>query len=99
VSGKLTVVNDANGHQVAHDGHLLYTFTGDRAGSVTGQGVQNFFVATPGLAPIASSRCRRHGPGRSAQQRLTATETASHPAVMLGTRPAAVSCQAARAAP
>jgi predicted lipoprotein with Yx(FWY)xxD motif len=53
--GKLTVVNDAHGHQVAYNGHLLYTFTSDRAGQVTGQGVQNFFVATPGLTPIASS--------------------------------------------
>lgn len=54
-SGKLTVVNDAHGHQVAYNGHLLYTFTSDHAGQVTGQGVQNFFVATPGLTPIASS--------------------------------------------
>ncbi len=54
-SGKLTVVNDAHGHQVAYNGHLLYTFVSDQAGEVTGQGVQNFFVATPGLTPIASS--------------------------------------------
>ena len=53
--GKLTVVNDAHGHQVAYNGHLLYTFISDHAGQVTGQGVQNFFVATPGLTPIASS--------------------------------------------
>jgi hypothetical protein len=32
-----------------------YTFADDRAGQVTGQGVQGFFVATPGLAPIAGS--------------------------------------------
>ena len=54
-SGKLTVVNDAHGHQVAYNGHLLYTFISDHAGQVTGEGVQNFFVATPGLTPIASS--------------------------------------------
>jgi len=54
-SGHLTVVNDAHGHQVAYNGHLLYTFVSDHAGQVTGQGVQNFFVATPGLTPIASS--------------------------------------------
>jgi predicted lipoprotein with Yx(FWY)xxD motif len=53
--GTLTVVNDAHGHQVAYNGHLLYTFVSDRAGQVTGQGVQDFFVATPGLTPIASS--------------------------------------------
>ena len=54
-TGNLTVVNDAHGHQVAYNGHLLYTFVSDHAGQVTGQGVQNFFVATPGLTPIASS--------------------------------------------
>ena len=53
--GTLTVVNDAHGHQVAYNGHLLYTFASDRAGQVTGQGVQNFFVATPGLTPITGS--------------------------------------------
>src|SRR5215472_16448095 len=54
-SGHLTVVNDAHGHQVAYNGHLLYTFISDHPGQVTGQGVQDFFVATPGLTPIASS--------------------------------------------
>ena len=54
-AGHLTVVNDAHGHQVAYNGHLLYTFVSDHAGQVTGQGVQDFFVATPGLTPIASS--------------------------------------------
>ena len=54
-TGTLTVVNDAHGRQVAYNGHLLYTFVSDHAGQVTGQGVQNFFVATPGLTPIATS--------------------------------------------
>ena len=54
-TGTLTVVNDAHGRQVAYNGHLLYTFVSDHAGQVTGQGVQDFFVATPGLTPIASS--------------------------------------------
>jgi predicted lipoprotein with Yx(FWY)xxD motif len=54
-AGKVTAVNDAHGRQVAYNGHLLYTFTGDRPGQVTGQGFQNFFVATPGLAPAAGS--------------------------------------------
>ena len=56
--GTLTVVNDAHGQQVAYNGHLLYTFASDRPGQVTGQGVQNFFVATPALAPIATSPAR-----------------------------------------
>ena len=55
VSGKLAVVTDAHGDQVAYNGHLLYTFADDRVGQVTGQGVQDFFVATPGLTPIAGS--------------------------------------------
>jgi predicted lipoprotein with Yx(FWY)xxD motif len=54
-SGTLTVVNDTHGHQVAYNGHLLYTFISDHPGQVTGQGVQNFFVATPGLTPIAGT--------------------------------------------
>ena len=55
LSGKLTVVNDAHGGQLAYNGHLLYTFITDRPGQVTGQGVQNFFVATPGIAQIAGT--------------------------------------------
>ncbi len=57
-SGKVTVVNDAHGRQVAYNGHLLYTFTSDHPGQVTGQGFQNFFVATPGLAPITAAAAR-----------------------------------------
>ena len=46
---------DIHGNQVAYNGHLLYTFADDQAGQVTGQGVQGFFVATPGLTPLAGS--------------------------------------------
>jgi predicted lipoprotein with Yx(FWY)xxD motif len=48
--GRLTVVATSNGSQVADNGHFLYTFVEDTPGHVTGQGVQNFFVATPGSA-------------------------------------------------
>ena len=44
-----------HGDQVAYNGHLLYSFADDHVGKVTGQGVAGFFVATPGLAPIAGS--------------------------------------------
>jgi predicted lipoprotein with Yx(FWY)xxD motif len=54
-TGKLSVTNDANGTQVAYNGHFLYTFASDTPGHVTGQGFENFFVATPGLAPIGAS--------------------------------------------
>jgi hypothetical protein len=46
---------DIHGDQVAYNGHLLYTFADDQAGQVTGQGVQGFFVATPGLTAITGS--------------------------------------------
>jgi predicted lipoprotein with Yx(FWY)xxD motif len=49
LTGHLTAVTDSHGHQVAYNGHLLYTFADDQPGQVTGQGVQGFFVATPGL--------------------------------------------------
>jgi predicted lipoprotein with Yx(FWY)xxD motif len=55
VSGRLTVLSDAHGRQVAYNGHLLYTFVDDHAGQVTGQGVSDFFVATPALAPITGA--------------------------------------------
>ena len=56
LTAKLTAVMDIHGDQVAYNGHLLYTFADDHAGQVTGQGVQGFFVATPGLAPITGSQ-------------------------------------------
>jgi predicted lipoprotein with Yx(FWY)xxD motif len=60
LSGKLTVMNNVHGHQVGYNGHPLYTFTSDHAGQVTGQGFQNFFVATPALAPIAPAAGGSH---------------------------------------
>jgi predicted lipoprotein with Yx(FWY)xxD motif len=56
LTGKITAVTDIHGAQVAYNGHLLYTFADDQAGQVTGQGVQGFFVATPGLTPITGSQ-------------------------------------------
>jgi predicted lipoprotein with Yx(FWY)xxD motif len=55
LTGKLAAVMDVHGDQVAYNGHLLYTFADDHAGQVSGQGVQGFFVATPGLTPISGS--------------------------------------------
>jgi predicted lipoprotein with Yx(FWY)xxD motif len=55
LTGKLTAVTDIHGNQVAYNGHLLYTFADDQPGQVTGQGVQGFFVATPGLTAITGS--------------------------------------------
>ena len=55
VTGQVAVLKDVNGQQVTYNGHPLYTFANDQAGHVTGQGVQNFFVATPGIAAINMS--------------------------------------------
>jgi len=55
LAGTLAAVSDAHGRQVAYNGHLPYTFADDHPGQVTGQAVQGFYVATPGLAPAAGS--------------------------------------------
>jgi predicted lipoprotein with Yx(FWY)xxD motif len=55
LTGKLAAVMDIHGDQVAYNGHLLYTFADDQPGQVTGQGVQGFFVATPGLTEVTGS--------------------------------------------
>jgi predicted lipoprotein with Yx(FWY)xxD motif len=60
--GHLASVATTNGKQVAYNGHFLYTFAEDRPGKVTGQGVQNFFVATPNLAAGAASSTRGSSP-------------------------------------
>ena len=70
LTGKLAAVMDIHGDQVAYNGHLLYTFADDQAGQVTGQGVQGFFVATPGLTAITGSPTPGHGPGRPVRQPL-----------------------------
>jgi predicted lipoprotein with Yx(FWY)xxD motif len=53
VSGTLKVVSSSNGRQVTYNGHFLYTFIEDSPGHVTGQGVQNFYVTTPGISAIS----------------------------------------------
>jgi predicted lipoprotein with Yx(FWY)xxD motif len=51
LSGKLTVVTDANGKQVEYNGHPLYTYSGDTGpGQTTGEGVGGVWhVCTPSL--------------------------------------------------
>jgi predicted lipoprotein with Yx(FWY)xxD motif len=51
-NGTLKVVSTSNGRQVSYNGHFLYTFIEDNPGHVTGQGVQNFYVATPGIPAV-----------------------------------------------
>src|SRR5262249_50194704 len=54
LSGKLTVVSNANGSQVQYNGHFLYTYAADTApGQTKGEGVGNkWHVATPDLAQM-----------------------------------------------
>ncbi len=49
--GKLTIVADANGNQVAYNGHPLYTYSGDAGpGQRNGEGVGGIWhVVTPSL--------------------------------------------------
>jgi predicted lipoprotein with Yx(FWY)xxD motif len=54
VTGKVSVVKGVHGGQVSYNGHFLYTFVGDSAGHVSGQGVQDFFVASPRLGTIGT---------------------------------------------
>jgi len=55
LSGKLTVLNGANGNQVLYNGHPLYTYIKDAdAGDAYGQGIGGkWFVATPDLTATA----------------------------------------------
>ena len=50
--GKLSVVTDTNGQQVEYNGHMLYTYSGDKApGQTNGEGIKgNWFVATTTLS-------------------------------------------------
>jgi predicted lipoprotein with Yx(FWY)xxD motif len=68
-NGKLTVVTDANGHQVLYNGHFLYTFVDDSPGHVTGQGVSNFFVATPNVRPIKNATTVKAAPAPASSSR------------------------------
>jgi predicted lipoprotein with Yx(FWY)xxD motif len=57
VTGTLTAVQNANGSQVAYNGHLLYQFANDKAsGDTKGEGINAFggtwHAATPGLAAM-----------------------------------------------
>jgi predicted lipoprotein with Yx(FWY)xxD motif len=69
VTGTVSAVKDVHDGQVVYNGHFLYTFVGDSAGHVSGQGVQNFFVATPGLSAIgaasSASTTRTPAPSRT----------------------------------
>jgi predicted lipoprotein with Yx(FWY)xxD motif len=69
VKGKVASVKQADGRQVTYNGHFLYTFVDDSPGHVTGQGVSNFFVATPGVRSIGSATTVKAAPAPVAPSR------------------------------
>jgi len=66
VKGKVASSRQAAGSQVVYNGHFLYTFVGDIPGHVTGQGVSDFFVATPGIRTIAKTTTVKAAPAPAA---------------------------------
>jgi predicted lipoprotein with Yx(FWY)xxD motif len=56
LSGTLSVIVDANGQQVAYNGHPLYTYAKDTAsGQATGEGFMGkWFVAPPDLKELSA---------------------------------------------
>jgi predicted lipoprotein with Yx(FWY)xxD motif len=65
--GKLTTLKVATGHQVSYNGHFLYTFVDDSPGHGTGEGVSNFFVATPRSKTMGSAAKKVASPAPSAR--------------------------------
>jgi predicted lipoprotein with Yx(FWY)xxD motif len=66
LKGKVASVRQAAGSQVTYNGHFLYTFVDDSPRHVTGQGVSNFFVATPNIRTIGSSTTVKAAPAPAA---------------------------------
>jgi predicted lipoprotein with Yx(FWY)xxD motif len=69
VKGRVTSLKEVTGRQVTYNGHFLYTFVDDTPGHVTGQGVSNFFVATPGVRSIGSSATVKAPPAPASPSR------------------------------
>ena len=69
VKGKVASSKQVDGRQVTYNGHFLYTFVDDSPGHVTGQGVSNFFVATPNVRPIGSATTIKPAPAPATPSR------------------------------
>jgi predicted lipoprotein with Yx(FWY)xxD motif len=53
--GTFSLMNDANGSQVAYNGHPLYTYSGDSApGQANGQGFGNIWFVAPTTLPATT---------------------------------------------
>jgi predicted lipoprotein with Yx(FWY)xxD motif len=57
LSGKFSIVSDANGSQVSYNGHLLYAYSADTArGQTAGDGLYGkWFAAKPGLTAASGT--------------------------------------------
>jgi predicted lipoprotein with Yx(FWY)xxD motif len=54
--GTFSLLNDANGSQVAYNGHPLYTYSGDSAsGQANGQGFGNIWFVVPTNLPATTT--------------------------------------------
>ena len=54
--GTFSLMNDANGSQVAYNGHPLYTYSGDSApGQANGQGFANIWFVAPTNLPATTT--------------------------------------------
>jgi len=54
--GTFSLMNDANGSQVAYNGHPLYTYSGDSApGQANGQGFANIWFVAPTTLPATTA--------------------------------------------
>ena len=54
--GTFSLMNDANGSQVAYNGHPLYTYSGDSApGQANGQGFANIWFVAPTTLPASTT--------------------------------------------
>jgi len=54
--GTFSLLNDANGSQVAYNGHPLYTYSGDSApGQANGQGFGNIWFVAPTNLPASTT--------------------------------------------
>ena len=63
VPGTFSLMNDANGSQVAYNGHPLYTYSGDSApGQSNGQGVGNIWFVAPTTLPATTTHSQNATP-------------------------------------
>jgi predicted lipoprotein with Yx(FWY)xxD motif len=78
IDGVVAVVHTGNGSQVTYNGRCLYTFAADSPRQVTGHEVQNFLVATPGVAPKhAATTLAVPEPPQPVPARVAASDAAS----------------------